>query len=491
MLTQISLPSESRLAADAAAIFQSGVAAVQPAALIARHLRIERGQVLIGGESLALAGLRRIVVVGAGKASGAMAAAVVNLIQPQLDPSQRLLGWVNVPDNCQDEAGPVRLFHSRPAGSNLPTERVVEGTRQIVALVESLDRDDLCLCLISGGGSALLAWPIDGVSLEEKRATSQLLSARGASIQQLNRVRRQLSQVKGGRLVARKRAGRFISLILSDVLGDPMELIASGPTVFDPQDTRQSARRVFDELGIDLAVLPQSVRDQLCSKEARAGIAPECLDRPTVNAPAAPSAVNLLIGSLSVAIEAAAKEARARGYRVSTEIQRLPSVSAEDEGRRLAAYCLSPEAKVDEPRELQKDRGGHCLISGGEPIVQLCPHPGQGGRNQQLALAALESLTERLKNRQLAGKSPDFCLLSAGTDGEDGNTTAAGAIIDGEFIARCLSLRLDPTPYLAGNDAFHFFESHGGVVWTGPTGTNVGDLRIILAHEAGSGSKTS
>ena len=171
-LPEISLPSKSELAADAAAIFQSGVEAVQPAALIARNLRIDGGNLLIGGESLAIAGLRRVVVIGAGKASGAMAAAVVDLLQPKLASSQQLVGWVNVPDDCRDDAGPVRLFHSRPAGSNLPTDRVIEGTRRIVALVESLRDGDLCICLISGGGSALLAWPIEGISLEEKRATS-------------------------------------------------------------------------------------------------------------------------------------------------------------------------------------------------------------------------------------------------------------------------------------------------------------------------------
>lgn len=456
----------SRLSADARAIFECGVAAVQPAALIARHVGITAGELQVGPARLSLAAIDRVVVVGAGKASGAMAAALVTRLQPALKPGQQLLGWVNVPDDCRDEAGPVRLHHSRPAGSNLPTERVVAGTREMVSLVESLGQKDICFCLISGGGSALLALPAEGISLEDKRATSSLLSARGASIQQLNRVRRQLSRVKGGGLVARRRAGEFISLILSDVLGDPLELIASGPTVSDPANTPESAIAVFTELGIDLNDLPTSVRAHLLrSCESRA--AREQLPQQTTS-----PAVNFLVGNLPAAISAAAEEAHARGYEVVTEVQQSPSVTADAEGVRLAEWIL---------RHGESARPV-CLISGGEPTVRLCPHPGLGGRNQQLALAGLKTLLEAGRNRQTGDSLPDFCLLSAGTDGEDGNTTAAGAIVDGEFIRRCRNLRLDPTPYLQANDANRFFIEQRGLLSTGPTGTNVGDLRILLVE---------
>lgn len=456
----------SRLNADARAIFDRGVAAVQPKALISRHVTVLADELLAGPLRLSLAEIERVVVIGAGKASGAMAAALVARLQPALKPGQQLLGWINVPDDCSDEAGPVRLHHSRPAGSNLPTERVVAGTRAIVSLVESLGPKDICFCLISGGGSALLALPDEGISLEEKRATSALLSARGASIQQLNRVRRQLSQVKGGGLVARRRAGEFISLILSDVLGDPLELIASGPTVSDPANTPESALAVFTELGIGLDELPPSVKAHLLrSSESRA--AREQLLQQTAS-----PAVNVLVGNLPAAINAAAEEARARGYEVLTELQQSPSVTADAEGVRLAEWILRQGASG---RPV-------CLISGGEPIVRLCPRPGLGGRNQQLALAGTKTLLESGPNRQTSDSMPDFSLLSAGTDGEDGNTTAAGAIIDGEFIRRCRNLRLDPTPYLEANDANRFFTEQGGLLSTGPTGTNVGDLRILLVE---------
>jgi glycerate-2-kinase len=182
--------------------------------------------------------------------------------------------------------------------------------------------------------------------------------------------------------------------------------------------------------------------------------------------------VNFLVGNLPAAISAAAEEAHARGYEVVTEVQQSPSVTADAEGVRLAEWILRQGASG---RPV-------CLISGGEPIVRLCPRPGLGGRNQQLALAGTKTLLESGPNRQTSDSMPDFSLLSAGTDGEDGNTTAAGAIIDGEFIRRCRNLRLDPTPYLDANDANRFFTEQGGLLSTGPTGTNVGDLRILLVE---------
>lgn len=467
--------SSPQLAADAEAIFRQGVAAVQPRGLIARAVRIERDGVLVGGERLSLGDYHRIVVVGAGKASGGMAAALVELLQPHLQPGQELTGWVNVPDDCRDTAGGVRIHCSRPVGENLPTERVVAGTRAIRALVRSLTPRDLCFCLVSGGGSALLAAPVSGLSLADKRAVSRLLAARGASIQQLNQVRRQLSEVKGGRLVAGQQAGRFVSLILSDVLGDPLELIASGPTVFDPRNNRAAARAVLSELGISPGELPAAVRQVLDSPED----SPEELN--ALPPPSGRPVLNLLVGSLSMAVAAAAAEARRRGYEVATEIQARVEVTAVDEGRRLAGWIAR-----DWGEQTDRARAGDrpvCLISGGEPVVKLCDGADAGGRNQELVLAAVAQLlaaSRRLASRSVTESRADFCLLSAGTDGEDGSTTAAGAFIDGKYLQHCRELRLDPTPYLRTNDSHRFFQTHGGLFLTGPTGTNVGDLRIVL-----------
>jgi len=465
------------LASDAEAIFRRGVAAVQPRRLIERAVQFSSDaahdvNLLLGTEWLKLDDYQRFVVVGAGKASGAMAAALVELLQPRLSLGQELLGWVNVPDDCQDLAGPVRIHRSRPAGSNLPTDRVVAGTREIVALVDSLTPSDLCFCLVSGGGSALLAWPVEGVSLMDKRQASQLLAARGATIQQLNRFRRQLSQVKGGRLVTRQQAGKFISLILSDVLGDPLELIASGPTVIDPTNTPESARAVLSELGIAWNDLPASIRRHL-----------QPVEPDDIPQPAGRPVVNLLVGSLEIAVAAAAEEARARGYEATTEIQARTEVTAFEEGQRLADWIVGC-GQTGEPSQ-PKNGQSTCLISGGEPVVKLCADPGLGGRNQELVLSGLARLLAA--ETESVSLPSDFCLLSAGTDGEDGTTTAAGARIDGDFITHCRDLRLDPTPYLQGNDSYRFFAHAGGLVLTGPTGTNVGDLRVVL--RGGQGTK--
>ncbi|MFN6110091.1 MAG: glycerate kinase [Planctomycetota bacterium] len=465
----------SRLALDAEAIFRAGVAAVQPQRLIERAFKFEQAWLLVGDEPLRLGDYRRIVIVGAGKASGAMATALVEQLQPRLGQAQELVGWVNVPDDCRATAGPVRIHRSRPAGSNLPTERVVAGTREIVALVDSLTPRDLCFCLISGGGSALLAWPVDGISLADKCESSRLLAARGATIQQLNRFRRQLSQVKGGRLVARQQAGKFISLILSDVLGDPLELIASGPTVSDPANTPDSARVVLEELGLDWSEFPASIGQWLRRATPGGKAAHGNFD----GASHAPSRAvrNLLVGSLALAVEAAAAEARTRGYQVTTEIQQRPEVTALEEGGRLANWILDSGLELGAGPAKENGRAS-CLISGGEPIVRLCSQPGLGGRNQELVLAGLAELLAAAPGS--AGWLNDFCLLSAGTDGEDGTTTVAGARIDGDFIRHCRELRLDPTPYLATNNSHQFFSEAGGLLLTGPTGTNVGDLRIVI-----------
>ncbi len=472
MHTSPALPRRpSERARDAEAIFRSGIAAVLPAALIDRNLAIRGTQLGIGTDQLDLGDFRRIVIIGAGKASGAMAAALVKRLRPALQPGQELVGWVNVPDDCKADAGPVKLHLSRPAGSNLPTERVVAGTREIVKLVQALKPSDLCFCLISGGGSALLALPIAGVSLEEKRQVSQLLSARGATIQQLNRFRRELSQVKGGRLVAGQQAGRFISLILSDVLGDPLDLIASGPTVVPSAAPEGDARSVLDELQMDLSELPAGVRLALTRQQLRRHASSAVDSRPVTN---------LLVGSLDLAVAAAAAEARTRGYEVETEIQQEPAVLALSEGVRLASW-------LDQAGQSASGKA-RCLISGGEPVVQLGPHPGQGGRNQELVLTGLAALLQQLPTPRQGlncDSVPDLALLSGGTDGEDGTTTAAGALIDGEFIAHCRALRLDPTPYLKANDSFHFFSEHGGLLMTGLTGTNVGDLRVALRASSG------
>ncbi len=451
------------LRADAMAIFRAGIDSVRAGRLVAEKLCVVGGELQIGNERIELAGIKRVVIVGAGKASGEMAVAAIDAIAPHLRADQVLTGWVNVPEGVGARTEPVRIFEARPQSENLPTENVLAGTLEIIRLIESSTDDDLCLCLISGGGSALLALPAEGISLDDKRAVSKLLSGKKASIQQLNRVRRQLSQVKGGRLLKHLRAGRLIALIMSDILGDPIDLIASGPSVISDNDSPQSALDVLKELQIGVDAIPVSVRQHL-EREASTN-----QNAARSNSQTAKNVANIVIGNIEVAIAAAAVEARRLGYECQTEVQLAPDLLADDEGRRFAG----------EVRRLQSLPGKQCLISGGEPVVTLCQHPGKGGRNQQLVLVATKVILDQPRQSR---RENGFCLFAAGTDGEDGNVPVAGAFVDDRLIAESRRRRIDPAPYITTNDAFSFFSQLNGTVITGPTGTNVCDLRIVLSN---------
>ncbi len=282
---------------DALQIWQAGVDAVRPERLVPRWLRVEGQEFVIGKERIALDSIRRIAVVGGGKAAAGMAQAVETVLGPELMAEKQLAGWVNVPAdcpsiagathhrlaaagtaarsvetdfNCLEPTGPhprplsqrergdvgptcrrplnIHLHPARPAGVNEPTAEGVAGTEEILRLVESLRPDDLCLCLISGGGSALLPAPAEGITLADKLAVTRHLSAAGANIQELNTVRKQLSRIKGGGLLRACRAGRLVSLVISDVLGDRLDLIASGPTVPD-NSTPGEAIEILERFG--------------------------------------------------------------------------------------------------------------------------------------------------------------------------------------------------------------------------------------------------
>ncbi len=299
---------------------------------------------------------------------------------------------------------------------NEPTLEGQAGAEEILRRVVALGERDLCLCLISGGGSALLPAPKPGVTLAQKLQITRHLSAAGANIQQLNAVRRQLSLLKGGGLARACTAGRLVALIISDVLGDPLDVIASGPTVV-PRDEVQAARDA-------LQVLEQF-------EAARAGVDPHVLALIAQQAGQPPrgplhtQVLNLVIGNNRVACEAAAAEARRRGYQVRLLEPESPTTAAEDVGRHLAG----------ELTRLATATTATCLISGGEPVVRLvaAAQRGLGGRNQQLVLAALQHV---LADRVSPPPLHQQVLLSAGTDGEDGPTDAAGAVIDRSLVQR-------------------------------------------------------
>lgn len=471
MRTPQSFPETSRLRHDLFSTWRAGLDGVAVDHLIRSTVRFDpNGALVVDGRVYAVDSRSRIVVIGAGKASGRMAAALENLIGEQEERNPRLRhiveGWVNVPEDCAPpHVAPLRrivLHGARPAGLNEPVEAGVAGTLKMLDILKSLEPGDLCFCVLSGGGSALMPAPVAGVTLPEKQELTRSLAAAGANIEELNIVRKQLSRVKGGGLLGATRA-RMVSLILSDVLGDPLDIIASGPTVPDSH-TASDALAVLDRYGIALFAT-RALIDKRVGNSQGASVAETVASRQTV-----------LIGNNATAVEAAGKEAERLGYVVSLACSRQSEGPVEGVASQLLETAL-------EMKRLRAD--GHsgafdCLISGGEPTVKLVPSDqrGRGGRNQQLVLACLVDL---LDAGWLDGTDdPGFVLLSCGTDGEDGPTDAAGAFFDAEIIAAMRRLQLDPRPFLSRNDAYRFFEQTGGLVKTGPTGTNVCDLRIVL-----------
>lgn len=435
-------------------IWQAGVEAVRSDRLVRAALRVEGADLLVGDEALPLAGIGRIVVIGAGKAGAGMAAGVEEALGDRWLEEKQLSGWVNVPNDCVGTLRRIHLHGARPAGVNEPMPAGAVGAERILQIAESLGPDDLCLALISGGGSALMPAPVEGIRLEDKLAVTRHLSAAGANIEELNTVRKQLSRIKGGGLLRACRAGRLVALIISDVLGDPLDVIASGPTVED-RSTPEAALAVLAKYDAQAAGISAAVFDALRRKPAAKG-GGTC------------KVSNLIIGNNATAVDAAGQEAVRIGYSPAMISAGASEGLAEDVGRHLADMALRMR---DEP-------GPDCLISGGEPVVKLAPSDrrGLGGRNQQLVLAALE---------RLAGSGGGIALLSGGTDGEDGPTNAAGAVIDASVLAAMRERGLDPADYLARNDAYHFFEPLGALLKTGPTHTNVCDLRVVIVAREG------
>ena len=442
-------------------IWQAGVDAVDSGKLVKDFVAVSGHRLTIDGVSVDLRQLSRIVVVGAGKAGAGMAEALEEILSVEVlqnaDATCELLGWVNVPADCVRPLPRVRLHAARPAGVNEPTAEGVECSRRILELVASLEESDFCLVVLSGGGSALLPAPVDGISLQDKQTITQLLMLGGATINELNCVRKQLSQIKGGGLARACRAGRIVSLIISDVIGDPLDVIASGPTM-DDSSTPAEALEIVSRIVGNTADVPPGILQWLRRDVSEAGRQPR-IDSEGVR--------NLVIGNNEVAVLAAASKADELGYRVVNQGCGMAGVAAEV-GRDLAEFCLAiRNGDATEAKPV-------CVISGGEPVVQLAEPslPRKGGRNQELVLAACQRLWDDGADK--------LAILSGGTDGEDGPTDAAGAILDSIVIDEARRLGLQPADFLAINNSYEFFDRAGGLLKTGPTHTNVMDLRVAV-----------
>jgi hydroxypyruvate reductase len=350
---------------------------------------------------------------------------------------------------------PLRRCRVMEAGHPVPDENGVEATRALLDLVATAGPDDLVLCMISGGGSALTPAPVPGISLADKQATTRLLLACGATIHEINTLRKHLSRIKGGRLSRCANGARMVSLILSDVIGDDLDIIASGITAPDP-GTFGDCMEILSRYGL-LERVPEAVHNHLA-----AGGQGRVEETPKPGDPVFGGVENRIVGSIADALSAAASEARRLGFNPL-----ILSSMIQGEAREVAKVLCAIAAEVR--RSGRPIQAPACLLSGGETTVTL-KGDGKGGRNMELALAA---------GIALSGRSHTL-LLSAGTDGSDGPTDAAGAFADGTTVARAKALGISASGHLDGNDAYRFFRPLGDLFITGPTRTNVMDLQVLL-----------
>ncbi len=436
----------TRLHEDLLACYRAALEAVDPAEAVRRVLRRQGTTLEAAGQRYALAG-KGIRILAFGKGAGPMVLAAKEIFE-----GLPVDGVAIVPDGG---AVPTRFVEVREAAHPIPDRRGVEGANRVAALAREATEDDLILCLISGGGSALLADPAPPVSLEEIQRLTQRLLRCGVPIQDLNAVRKHLAFLKGGQLARLAAPAPVLSLILSDVVGDDLGTIASGPTAPDPT-TFADAVAVLEACGLWEKATP-AVRARL-----EAGLDGAIPDTPKPGDPLFERVQNVLIGSARVAAEAAAQEARRRGY---TPL--ILTTTLTGEAREVARACAAVVREV--VRHGRPVPPPALLIWAGETTVTV-RGSGKGGRNQELALAAaleLEGLGERV------------ALASLGTDGIDGPTDAAGGIVDGTTAERARRAGVDLRAALAANDSYTALGALGARVHVGPTGTNVGDL--ILA----------
>ncbi len=440
------LPALQGLRSMALRIFKAALRSADPDPLVRRLLSVRGRTVLVDGVPLPLGGKGRVILLAAGKAAAAMARAAVE----QLD-SLSVDGLVVVREPC----GVPLSLPTLSAGHPLPDDRSVDAALRMLELAGSAASGDLVLCLFSGGASAMLTAPAPPLQLEHLRHTTDLLMRSGAGIGGINCVRKHLSSIKGGLLARSAEPAALATLLLSDVVGDRPEVIASGPTVPDPS-TFDLALEVLDDFGLRSLVL-RPVLDRLL-----AGAAGTIEETPGPGHPCFRRAVTRVAGSNLHALEGAAAEALKLGCRVLVRKEPVTGEARSAAPLLLSAFLSETAGNSSSPL---------CCLSGGETTVTLPSSHGLGGRNMELALAAAPLLSGY----------PAAVLLSAGTDGSDGPTSATGAISDSETMNRAARAGLDQLGTLQIHDAFHFFEALDDLVVSGPTGTNVMDLQILLA----------
>jgi glycerate 2-kinase len=449
----IPFPSpRERLRSDALNILSAALDASSAGNAIRSQLVVRDNHLVAADSRVPLADFDRIFLIAVGKAAVPMAAATQEVLGSLLTDSLVITKQGHV----TEELSNCRIVE---AGHPIPDENSLRAARLILDSLDEMKERDLILLAVSGGASALLSAPLDPITLADKQETTDLLLRAGADIFELNAVRKHLSFLKGGRLAAAAYPATVVGLILSDVIGDPLDVIGSGLTAPDTS-TFADALVILTRFGL-LERVPPGVREIL-----EAGAAAHLPETPKPGDPVFANVRNVVVGSNRLALMAGAKAAEALGYRTL-----ILSSSMQGEARyvaRVHAEILREVVTSGNPL-----RRPACILSGGETIVTV-RGGGKGGRNQEFALAAALGI---------AGLQ-DVLILSAGTDGSDGPTDAAGAIARGDTLARAIAASVDGPDCLLRNDSYSFFDALGDLVKTGPTGTNVMDVHIMLAQRS-------
>ncbi len=454
MTTQVDQVESMRQQAEE--IFRAALKAVDPIEAVFRYVKLVDGALQVGGHRFEFKDYDRILVVGAGKAGAPMAKALEDLLGDRISD-----GVIVVKEG---HGLPLQHIRIHEAGHPVPDERGIRGAEDVLSLVSAAGERDLVLCVISGGGSALLVAPAEGVTLADKQEVTRLLLACGADIHEINTVRKHLSRAKGGWLARFAHPAAVITLILSDVIGDDLNVIGSGPTVPD-SSTFADAEGVFKKYDI-WERIPSSVQDRI-----QLGLKGDIQDTPKSGDLAFQCCYSELVGTNIQALIAASKEAERQGYRPL-----IFSSSVEGEAREVVKVLTAIAKEVRSSGNPLPPPA--CILCGGETTVTL-QGDGKGGRNQEFALAAA-LIIEGMEN---------VVVLSGGTDGTDGPTDAAGAIADGTTVTRARAKGFDPLDYLRRNDSYHLLQALGDLVITGPTRTNVMDVYMVLVGRTKDGKQ--
>lgn len=428
----------------------AALAAVDPRNAVLQVLRRDGDRLTVGDRHYDLRQFARIFVIGAGKAGAPMTQAVEQVLGDRIT-----AGIVAVKT---DHGGPTRQVTIAEASHPMPDAAGVAAGQQILALAQQAGPQDLVIALLSGGGSALLVAPAEGLTLADKQTMTNALLACGATINEINCLRKHCSAVKGGQLARAVAPATLITLALSDVIGSPLDVIASGPTVADAS-TWTDAWAVVEKYDL-VDKLPPAIITRL-----RAGLASAIADTPKADDPAFATTQTVVVADNRVAAEAALAQARAFGYQTM-----LLTTYVEGEAAQVAkvAVALAKEVRATG----QPLSPPACLVLGGETTVTLGATPGRGGRNQELALAAAVALQN----------TPGVTIVSLATDGSDGPTDSAGGMADQGTVARGVAAGLNAADHLRRHDAYDFLQATNDLLRTGPTQTNVNDLIFVFVE---------